>query len=101
MITFALIDFTIELFEKGDDPFDCERFDRRVSIRSIELSAVVWLPTAEDVVIQKLRWGRDKDLSDAADVIAVQNEVLDWHYIHLWTREHGSDVALRKILERL
>ena len=100
VISFKPIDFTIELFEKSDDPFDCQRFDRRISIQSAELSATVWLPTPEDVVIQKLRWGRDKDLSDVADVIAVQEDVLDWDYIHRWTKEHDSDSALQRIRER-
>jgi hypothetical protein len=46
------------------------------------LGRTTWLPTAEDVVVQKLRWGRPKDLEDARDVLAVQGtESLDMAYI--------------------
>ena len=42
----------------------------------------VWLPTAEDVIITKLRWSllgrRSKDRDDARDVIAVQGDRIDW-----------------------
>jgi hypothetical protein len=49
------------------------------------------------VVIQKVRWGRSKDLDDARDIIAVQGESLDWGYIERWTIPHGTFEALQQI----
>jgi hypothetical protein len=40
----------------SDDPHDRKRFERRVSV-NFE-GRTVWMPTAEDVVITKLRWSR-------------------------------------------
>ena len=58
-------------------------------IRSQAVGRSFWLPTAEDVIIQKLRWGRTKDLDDARDVLAVQGqESLDMIYIKQWCTEH-------------
>jgi hypothetical protein len=80
--------FKIDLFPLTDEPFDQERFRRRV--RAKLLGREVWLPTAEDVLVQKLRWGRPKDLDDARDVMAVQQESLDWKYIENWCRTYGT-----------
>lgn len=82
--------FVIELFQLGDDPFMQERFRRRVRVESPDWNRLVWMPTAEDVVIQKLRWGREKDIPDARDVLAVQRDSLDWPYLEHWCAQHGS-----------
>ena len=54
------------------------------------LGAETRIPTAEDVVIQKVRWGRLKDLADALNVLAVQGGRLDFAYIERWCRAHGT-----------
>ena len=69
--------------ERADEPFQRERFSRR---RAMTFGAVTaYLPTAEDVVVQKLRWykrgRRPKDLDDARDVTNIQAGQLDLAYI--------------------
>ncbi|TDU73137.1 nucleotidyltransferase DUF2204 [Prosthecobacter fusiformis] len=81
--------FVIELFELRDEPFQKERFHRRKELYVPQLDIVVTIPTAEDVVIQKLRWGRSKDIDDARDVLAVQADRLDYAYIEDWCRKLG------------
>ncbi|MEX1118503.1 MAG: hypothetical protein WEB60_06875 [Terrimicrobiaceae bacterium] len=74
--------FKVELFELFDDPFVQAQFGRRLRRYSEQLQRETWLPTPEDVIVQKLRWGRNKDLDDARDVLAVQGpETLDMAYI--------------------
>lgn len=89
--------FVIELFELGEDEFQQERFKRRVSLLVPQLGQSVFLPTAEDVVVQKIRWGRPKDLDDAKDVIAVQGDALDFGYIESWCARHGTLDRLNKV----
>jgi len=90
----------VELFELFDDPFVQSQFFRKVRMFSEQLQRSAWLPTPEDVVVQKLRWGRNKDLDDARDVLAVQGpETLDMAYIETWCRTHGTEVRLRAALE--
>ena len=83
------IPFEIELFDLSDEAFDQSRFSRRVS--TTMMGHPVWLPTAEDVVIQKLRWAklgkRVKDLLDAQGIVKVQGDRLDWNYIQHWCEE--------------
>lgn len=93
--------FVVELFVLGDDSFQQERFRRRVSIAIPQIGPQVYLPTPEDVVVQKVRWGRPKDLEDAKDVIAVQGETLDLRYIEAWCTRHDTGQRLRDILDQI
>lgn len=101
ILTYIPTQFDIELFRLGLDPHDRERFARRRHLRLPDLSIDAVLPTAEDVVIQKLRWGRDKDLADARVVIAVQAPQLDWGYLRSWTDRHGTTAVLDQLLSEL
>jgi hypothetical protein len=89
--------FKIELFLLGSDPHHQERFRRRLPVRLASLGIETWVPTAEDVVVQKVRWGRHKDRADAQNVIAVQGEHLDWPYIERWCEAHGTRARLEEI----
>ncbi len=55
-----------------------------------------WIPT-EDVIIQKLRWHREKDIDDARKVLQVQLAKLDWEYMTLWTIKHGTFDLLQQL----
>lgn len=88
--------FRVELFLLSNDPHDVARFGRRQPVRV--LGHEMYLPTAEDVVISKLRWSqqgkRAKDLADARNVIAVQGDRLDWDYLRDWCRRQGTEALL-------
>lgn len=94
--------FIVELFELGLDPFVVERFSRRRDEWSGQIKRRVFLPTAEDVVVQKLRWGRPKDLEDARDVLAVQTPAkLDMAYITRWCEVHQTSERLHAMLAEI
>ena len=91
--------FEVELFELGDDEHDQLRFTRRIQAESG--GRKVWFASLEDMIITKLRWsqhaGREKDISDARNLIGVQRENVDWPYVEAWCDKHGT----REMLERL
>lgn len=96
------IAFEVELFLLSSDPHDQARFERRRVVRSNQIGTDIMVPTAEDVIIMKLRWAmiakRDKDRDDVRNIIAVQgDEALDWDYIHRWCEAHGTRVLLDEI----
>ena len=99
VIEIPSIPFTIELFELSDDPYDQSRFSRRKTLSLLSRQASV--PTAEDVIVQKLRWAnlakRGKDFDDVVAVMAVQGEAkLDWPYIVKWCTDHNTLDILEK-----
>ena len=91
--------FTVELFRLSTDPHDQERFRRRISTK-VE-GRMIYLPTAEDVVVMKLRWGRElkrpKDLDDLRNVILLQQVTLDWDYVYEWCDRHETRELLDEI----
>jgi hypothetical protein len=89
--------YQIELFLLGADPHHQERFGRRRPVRLTSIGIDSFLPTAEDVVIQKVRWGRLKDLDDAQNVLAVQRDALDFTYIEKWCDLHGTRARLEDL----
>jgi hypothetical protein len=93
--------FEIELFRLGKDPHHQERFARRRRLPLPDLQIEAVIPTAEDVVIQKLRWQRDKDLADVRIVMAVQAARLDWSYVQQWTDQHGTTELLNRLKSQL
>ena len=97
VITFRPTKFDIEFYRLGNDPHLQERFARRKQVALPELSVAAVLPTAEDVVIQKLRWQREKDIDDVRKVLAIQYDKLDWEYISKWTAVHGTSELLGRL----
>ena len=90
------MDFTIEFFLLGDDPYHQERFRRRRRVPYYGRD--VCFPTREDVVVQKVRWARPKDVEDIRGILAVQgDDAFDWDYIHRWTEIHGTRALLDEI----
>lgn len=93
IIEIPSLPFTIELFELSPDEHDQLRFSRRKKLTLLGREA--YLPTAEDVIIQKLRWSRGakraKDFDDVVAVMQVQGpEKLDWTYIEEWCGKHET-----------
>lgn len=87
--------FTVELFRLSDDEFDQERFHRRVSAKLF--GRQTYVPKAEDVIVMKLRWFRDKDRPDILNVMTVQRGKLDWRYIETWCKRHGTLARMEEI----
>ncbi len=104
IVRMARPPFTIELFLLSDDPHDRERFARRRTQEFLPGHPAV-LPSAEDVIITKVRWSmrgkRQRDREDARMVIAVQATRLDWDYIYRWCDAHGTRALLEELRRSL
>jgi hypothetical protein len=87
--------FKVELFLLSTDPHDQERFRRRRQVPL--LGHKVWFPSAEDVIVTKLRWSRTRDKDDIRSVMAVQAATLDWKYIREWCTRHGTLSLMEEI----
>lgn len=102
VVTHEPTSFQIELFRLNvKDDHDDERFRRRRRQRVAEIQRETWLPAVEDVVIQKLRWQRRKDLDDVVSVLTVSGAIIDWTYLRSWTVKHGTDALLNEMLKEV
>ena len=92
--------FKVELFLLSNDLHDQQRFARRR--QAAFLGKAVSVPTAEDVIITKLRWSkggaRRKDVDDVENVLAVQGDALDLAYIRQWCDRHSTREMFEKLL---
>ena len=83
------------------DPFDQEMLRRRERVTLFGEAA--WISTAEDVILHKLLWNRispsDRQLGDAAGIVAVQAEALDKNYLRQWAAQLSVTHDLDRLLK--
>jgi hypothetical protein len=81
-------------------PFAREMFARRKQVKLFGEPA--WIGTAEDVLLHKLYWNQitpsDRQLGDAAGIVAVQQDALDKDYLRRWANELGVTQKLDEVL---
>jgi len=87
----------MEFFLLGTDPHHQEEFSRRRRAWVPKIDLEAWVAQPEDLVIQKLRWARNKDLDDVRNILSVQAGALDLDYIHRWTARHGTRARLDEV----
>jgi hypothetical protein len=81
-----------------------EAFEREMLQRRVQLplfSEQAWIATAEGVLLHKLIGNRispsERQLSDAAGIIAVQGNALDRTYPESWAKELGLETNLDRL----
>jgi hypothetical protein len=83
-------------------PFEREMFARRKQVKLFGETA--WIGTAEDVLLHKLYWNlitpSDRQLGDAAGIVAVQKGALDENYLRRWAIELSVTQKLDEVLSR-
>jgi hypothetical protein len=92
---FNIIDagsgWKVDLIIRKDRPFSLSEFDRRTRTRLLDVD--VFVATPEDTVLAKLEWasmgGSDRQLADAAAVLAVGGDDVDDDYLDRWAPELG------------
>jgi hypothetical protein len=81
-------------------PFEENMFARRLRVTLFGEPA--WIATAEDTLLHKLYWNgitpSERQIGDAAGIVAVQGAELDRNYLEHWARELGVDGVLRDLL---
>jgi hypothetical protein len=81
-------------------PFDREMLHRRIRVTLFGEPA--WITTPEDSILHKLVWNRitpsERQLGDAAGVVAIQSEKLDRPYLTKWAEELGVSRELTRLL---
>jgi hypothetical protein len=92
----------IDLFVMGATPIEAEQMERRQCVSVGSPPADLFVYTAEDILLQKLRWFRlggdvsERQWRDIAGVVAVQGERLDLPYL----RRAAGVIEVTDLLER-
>ncbi|BAZ10245.1 hypothetical protein NIES4071_20600 [Calothrix sp. NIES-4071] len=92
-----------DFFILGNDEFSREKLRRRqLYTLSHQGNSSIYIYSAEDIILQKLRWYRmgmgisDRQWRDTLGVLKVQASKLDFEYLQQW----GSNLGLDDLLER-
>lgn len=93
--TYLKLDFWL----LKSDPFDKSRFERKQEVKVLGRKMI--LATAEDTILQKLRWYKispiEKSLIDAAFVYQIQFKNLDKAYLDKWAKKLKVARELKQI----
>ncbi len=89
----------VDIWMLTSSPFDTSRFLRKEKKRI--LGKTMWMASAEDAILQKLRWYKkadiEKHLVDAAFVYQIQKKELDMKYINSWAKKLRVETNLKKL----
>lgn len=97
IVNVPAADYDMEFFLLGKDPHHAEEFRRRQRVRLPLVDRDAWLATAEDIIIQKLRWLRLKDRQDIEGILGLKGADLDFAYIEKWCAIHGTQARLDEL----
>ena len=88
-----------DLFILQETPFAKSKMARRMQ-QELPDGSFVWISSPEDIVLQKLVWGRgsqsDKQWRDVLGVLKLQGNRLDFEYLRRW----GAELDLTEPLDR-
>lgn len=98
--------FKVDIFIASADEFALTQLNRR-QLRKIspEKEEALYVATAEDTVLAKLRWYRvGKEISntqwnDVLGVLGTSHNSLDFEYLRTWASKLGIEDLLQKALE--
>ena len=89
----------VDFWSLRSEVFERTMFDRRIG-QSL-FGEAAWISTAEDIVLHKLYWNNltpsERQVGDAAGIVAVQAGALDLAYLRLW----GARLRVSETLEAL
>jgi len=98
--------FKVDIFVARADEFALTQLKRRQLRRiSPERDEAVYVATAEDTVLAKLRWYRaghetsSTQWNDVLGILGTSRSSLDLEYLHTWAGKLGIDDLLQKALD--
>jgi hypothetical protein len=92
----------VDFFVLGSDAFSQSKLHRRQLYTLPGTAQSIYIYSAEDIILQKLRWYRmgfsqsDRQWRDVLGVLKVQAERLDFEYLSQW----GQTLGLQDLLDQ-
>jgi len=88
---------TLDILLRQDEHHE-EAFRRRR--KKYHRRMYVWFPSAEDLILLKLRAGRHTDFDDVVGILERVGSVLDFPYLSRWARRLGIVEELNYVMDR-
>lgn len=89
----------VDFFRLAGDDYEMERFKRRQTVKILGQTASLAKP--EDIILHKLRWylisPSDRQLSDAAGILSVSEDLIDNEYLNHWANQIGAADLLNQL----
>jgi hypothetical protein len=94
-VSFAMYDratgYQVDMFLARNEPYERVQFERLLQADLVE--GTVWVPSAEDAILNKLRWyaltPSDMQWRDVQAMLRVQAPSLDFVYLRTWSATLG------------